>query len=123
MNLKKRIAASLSGAVLLTSIGFMSAAEASATVYYGTAVCTGGNVVGIYVNQSGNGGWASWSPQSNPTGANWHYNFNSNNYTISVGCGGTPSAWATTNYGPTVNNSWASRDYVCDVGRRVCALA
>ena len=120
--LKKRLlglfaAIAVAGASI---VGMLSSAEAA--VRHGTVVCSGGEVVGIWIEQAGNSGWASW----NRTGygsANWRYNFNSNNYQIRVGCGGSPRAWASTNRGAWVNNSWASGDYVCDVGRRFCALA
>lgn len=122
MKIKQRVAGALAGVVVAAGATVAVAAPAHATVYSGSVICSGGDVVGIYVTQSGNSGWASRSSTGYGS-ANWSYNFNSNNYHVNVGCGGTPSAWGSNNQGPTVNNSWASRDYVCDVGRRICALS
>ncbi len=121
MKIKQRVVSVLTGVVVATGATVAVAAPAHATVYYGTVICSGGDVVGIYVTQSGNSGWASRTSTGYGT-ANWSYNFNSNDYRVNVGCGGSPSAWLTDNYGPTVNNSWASRDYACDIGRRYCSL-
>ena len=122
MQLKKRVIGALLGVAALTAAAVGVATPAHATVYYGSVVCSGGDVVGIWVEQSGNSGWASRTSTGYGS-ANWNYNFNSNDYKITVGCGGTPQAWGSSNYGPWVNNSWASRDYVCDVGRHICALS
>jgi hypothetical protein len=91
-------------------------------LYSGTIDCGGLEVEGVLISQSGNSGAASWSYAS-PGTATWNYPFNSNSYSITIGCGGTPSAWATTNYSPgSVDPATVSNDWVCDVFSHYCVL-
>lgn len=122
MTVRKRFIGVFAAMLLVAGALVGTASPAEASMRYGTVICTGGEVVGIWVEQPGNSGWAPW----NRTGygsANWHYNFNGNNYQVHVGCGGSPQHWASSNKSAWVNNSWASGDFVCDVGRRICALS
>src|SRR5690606_20258506 len=72
-----------------------SASAASGTIS-GTVTCFWDNnaEVGVWVNATyGTDGWASWSPNGNG-GINYSYNLSqASSYTLTIGCGGTPSAW------------------------------
>lgn len=119
---------------LMAAMSFVVAAptQAHAATRTGTVLCTGGTiypgesgaVVGIWIHQpKGRSGWASFT-RTDQWSANWSYDFvNDEPYQIRVGCGGTPRAWQSTNYGPTYRPSRASGDYICDVGRGRCILS
>lgn len=129
--MRAKMIALLTAFVAAMSLAVAAPTQAHATTYYGTVHCSGGSVlwndsavVGIWIDQpGGRSGWASFTRRDRWS-ANWSYNFvNNSPYQIRVGCGGTPQSWQSTNRGRYVNPSWASHDYVCDVGRRICALS
>lgn len=89
-------------AVLLASAGIggtalADAPTASAFSVGGTIVCNPGPVVGVWVYAGSGSGWASFWTYGNTAsyskniGWNWFYH-------LSVGCGGSPSRWASSNY-------------------------
>jgi hypothetical protein len=90
-------------AVLLATAGvgasvLAAAPTASAFTANGTVFCHPGPVTGVFVYAGSGSGWASYSAwggnvasYSKNIGWNWFYH-------LSVGCGGTPSRWASSNY-------------------------
>lgn len=113
MNKFKRMAVAAAAAITVAAGATTAiAAPAQATVRYGTINCSGGNVVGAWIDQSGNSGWANWN-YTGPGSANWNYNFNNNSYRIKVGCGGSSSSWAYTNVSAYSNPNVGSWDYIC----------
>jgi len=130
--MRNKMVALLAALLLTIGVSVAGPQQAHATTRrYGTVYCSGGSVVwndsavvGIWIDQpGGRSGWASfWRTSRWSSG--WSYDFvNDAPYQIRVGCGNTPQAWQSTNLGRYVTPSWASNDYVCDVGRRLCALA
>lgn len=112
--------------VVMAAICAMSVAPVSAQAatmpYRGTVDCAGKRVVGIWVEQPGNSGWAQYE-QTSIAGWNnvsWHYNLNMNaSYRLHIGCGGGQSNWQTNNKTPWVTGN---RDFVCIPGR-YCVLS
>lgn len=108
-------------ALIFASALATTPAQAATMPYRGTVDCAGYNVVGIWVEQSGNNGWAQYE-KSGLAGwhnVNWHYSLNGNPYRLHVGCGGSQSNWLTNNKTPFVTGD---HDFVCVPGR-YCALS
>ena len=129
--MRNKMVALLAALLLAIGVSVAGPQQAHATTYSGTVFCSGGTVewndsavVGVWVAQkNGRSGWASFSRIDRWT-ASWSFNFdNDSPYQIRVGCGGNPGWWQSTNLGPWTTPSWASHNYVCDVGRRICALS
>lgn len=95
------------------TIAAPSASAASGTIS-GTVQCFYGNnaEVGVWVNaNSGTDGWASMWPDGNG-GMNYSYNLSqSSNYTLHVGCSGTPGSWGATMYTSNVGGQYYN--WVC----------
>ena len=123
MNLpKKALMTGLATLALVVGVAAVAAPAQAATMpYHGTVDCAGYNVVGIWVEQTGNSGWAQYE-QTGIAGwknVSWHYNLGSGSYRLHVGCGGSQSNWLTNNKTPWVTGN---RDFVCVPGR-YCALS
>ena len=72
----------------------------------GTVLCPAGkNVVGVWIHSNflGESGWATWIPaEGQPEKAHFAYPLpEGREYDASVGCGGTPDTWETSNYSHT----------------------
>lgn len=117
MDFKKRVAALLTGLLLLTGVSIMSAPAASAAVT-GSVTCFYGNnaEVGVWVNVSGGpSGYATLSDNGNG-GKYYSYGAISagKTYRLHVGCGGTAQSWGTTFYTPWVTGGYY--DWICTSG-------
>ena len=97
------LASAVAMAVMLWTATGAAPAEAANLFYAnGTVYClNGGPVVGIwvYVNDGGTNGWAGYT-QIGSNSASYSYGLGliPRGYWLAVGCGGTPSHWATTSY-------------------------
>jgi hypothetical protein len=129
--MRNKMVALLAALFVATGISVAAPPQSHATTYGSTVICSGGAVewndsavVGIWISQpGGRSGWANFSRVDRWT-ANWSFDFpNDSPYQIRVGCGGKPERWQTTNVGAYVKPSWASHDYLCDVGRGFCVLS
>ena len=58
MTVRKRLIGVFAAMLLVAGALVGTASPAEASMRYGTVVCTGGEVVGIWVEQPGNSGWA-----------------------------------------------------------------
>jgi len=117
--LQRKVAGAIAVAAAAVSMTFLVASPASATTHYGSVNCTGGDVVGIWIDQSGNSGWGNWS-STGVGSADWNYDFNNNDYRIKVGCGGSPSLWQFTNTSGWTNPNVGSWDYICYNSYGIC---
>jgi hypothetical protein len=96
--LRRALAISGSVGVLLVSLASFAPTSASAFVANGTIYCSPSPVVGVWVSAGSSSGWASFTTTngfiaSYSKNIGWHPT-----YHLTVGCGGTPSHWATSNY-------------------------
>lgn len=104
-------------AALLTVASMVLAVPTSyaATYISGTAQCvSGNNVVGVWIEATNGGsGWAYWTPTPGlPSEATYSYTLpNDGNYDVTVGCGGTPQNWATSNVSPLLSGT--SYSFLC----------
>lgn len=100
MDVRRKLAASLAGVMVLTGLSVATAPVASAsTTVGGWVTCLSGNFVeGVYFDAtSGSDGWAHTTyPGNTQSSQQWSYTLTSGTtYKLDVGCGGTPSNWAT----------------------------
>ena len=123
MNRLKKILTSAIAVFALAISGAVMAAPAQAATmpYHGSVDCAGYDVVGIWVDQPGNSGWAQYEQTGLAGWHNvyWYYTLNGTSYRLHVGCGGTQSNWLTTNLTPWVTGN---HDFVCVPGQ-YCALS
>lgn len=127
MSVRKSVVGALGVAAL--SIGSIAvtmpvanAAGNGAYTVYGTYDCGGLQPEGMWINQAGNSGWASWSKISSGR-ASWNYNFNNEPYTAVFGCGdGNTNNWETVNYSSASVYRWTGSDWVCNTYQRLCKL-
>ncbi len=104
--------------VLLLSSTLFGTASADAFTANGTIYCSPSPVVGVWVSAGSNSGWASFSRYGSSASYSkdigWHLT-----YHLTVGCGGSPSRWATSNYeGANLLEGWPWT-VVCS-GRGAC---
>ena len=90
-------------AIAMLAIGTDSAVAANS----GSATCVNqAPVVGVWVNVSG--GTSGWAARSGSGFAqNWSYNTQGKSYSLTVGCGGTPSAWRWSTSTPSYSTTWS----------------
>src|SRR5690349_6350669 len=91
-------------------VGVNASPAAAATTVSGTVMCvTQRGVVGVWIQaESGGSGWAT---RTNINGYTQSYRYslpNGGRYQVHVGCGGSPSAWQTTNRSGYVSGSYNS---------------
>lgn len=106
-------------AVVLTLAGATTVATAgtasAATYVAGSVTCvTGRPVEGVFVHaNSGGGGWGVMNvPGNTSSTVSWHYTLpNGGSYYLAVGCGGSTSSWASSNY--SANFSGNSGGLLC----------
>lgn len=118
MRIKKRVVAlavTLPALLGTTTLAAAMPAQAAGRTVSGSVTCvTGRAVEGVFVHaNSGGGGWATLSaPSGSSSYVSWSYSIpNSGSYYVNVGCGGTPSNWASSNY--SNNYSGNSSGLVC----------
>lgn len=105
-------------ATLLVVPSTFGTASAEAFSAGGTIYCSPSPVVGVWVSAGSASGWASFSQYGSTASYSknigWHLT-----YHLTVGCGGSPSHWATSNYEGA--NLWEgfSWSVVCS-GRGAC---
>jgi hypothetical protein len=96
-------------ATAATSASFRPSAS---TGISGSLSCVTGNAVeGVWVAANNStSGWAILNVGSGSSSTvSWHYTLNNGgSYYIHVGCGGSPSNWATNNYSSTVSGNLPS---------------
>ena len=111
MNRIHRIAGA-TGVVVASLAGVTATAgQASAATYVrGQVMCADQRpVVGVWI-VAANGG-SGWATRSNINGYTQNYAFSlprGGNYAVNVGCGGSPSNWATNNKSSYVSGSYNS---------------
>jgi hypothetical protein len=123
MNRFKKALVCVMAAIALAFAGAAVSAPAQAATMpnHGTVDCMNVNIVGIWVDQPGNSGWAQFE-QTGISGwknVNWYYTLNSSQYRLHIGCGGTQSAWA-----KTIVTGWTSgnHSFYCDNVQGYCIL-
>lgn len=88
------------GAACLSSAGCASSPGSEAK---GTVTCPAGEPVeGVWIDAGTGQGWAQWHLKSskNPTAAEYSRDVGEpTNYSVHIGCGGTPSNWEHADYG------------------------
>ena len=120
--LKRALVVGLASLVLaIGGTAAATSAQAATMPWHGTVDCMNVNVVGIWVDQPGNSGWAQYE-QTGGVGwkrVNWYYTLNGNPYKLHIGCGGTQSNWAKTIITTQVtgNSNW-----YCDNVQGYCVL-
>ncbi|MFJ9907491.1 hypothetical protein ACIRVK_32170 [Streptomyces sp. NPDC101152] len=106
---KRALALAAAGAALVTGAMTTATAASASTTVSGSLSCVSGNAVeGVWVAaNSSSSGWAILSAASgSASSVSWHYSLNNGGtYYIHVGCGGSPSHWATNNYSSTVSGN------------------
>lgn len=116
MSVKKRVLGMFAAALVLVGVAALPATPAFASTYVsGSVACVTGNYVeGVFVHaNSGGGGWGIMNVPGNTSNAvSWHYTLpNNGSYYLAVGCGGSTSSWATTNY--SNNYTGNSNSLIC----------
>jgi hypothetical protein len=107
VKVRRRLASTV--AVAVATAGLMTAgAGAANAANSGYATCMNqANVVGVWVNVSGGrSGWASRSGYGYQQ--RWSYDTQGRSYSLTVGCGGSPSNWAASTSTPYYNSTWSS---------------
>jgi hypothetical protein len=93
----------------LVTFGGLAVGQGSAiAANSGSITCfNSGDVVGVWVNVSGgSSGWASRTGSG--IQQNWSYNTQGRSYSLTVGCGGSPSRWASQASTPYYSTSWSN---------------
>lgn len=89
------------GAACLSSAGCGSSPHSEAK---GTITCPAGEpVVGVWIDADTGQGWAQWRPQSAEDTTTAEYSRDvgePTDYSVHVGCGGTPDNWEYADYSP-----------------------
>lgn len=95
----RRLCFSLCLAATLALVGPVSA-QATAVTVKGTVWCKTGDVVGVWVQSTGGGSkFASrWALPGNARVSGYQATVNSGQVELHVGCGGSPSRWASDQY-------------------------
>lgn len=121
-------------AVIAVVISTFAAASASAAVNYqirGSVVCSDGQpVVGVWMESSGGGsGWAGWTRYpGRPHVARYARTFTTSLSTtiyLNVGCGGSPSRWASSSRTPSRTASSGAILFMnarCDPSAKKCGF-
>jgi hypothetical protein len=99
-----------------------TAAVAASFHITGQIACTSGKpVVGVWVSAVAGSAFAPWRGLGNGATADWWYDLpKSEDYSLHVGCGGSPSSWAVATYTTTVSgghNSFDCHDTGSDLGQ------
>jgi hypothetical protein len=94
-------------AVLAGTVAALLGAAPAQAANSGSAMCANQDtVVGVWVNVSGGtSGWATRTGSGYQQ--NWSYNTQSKQYSLTVGCGGTPANWAASTSTPSYSSSWS----------------
>jgi hypothetical protein len=90
------------------TVGVLGATEGVAhAANSGSAMCANqATVVGVWVNVSGGAsGWATRTGSGYRQG--WSYNTQGRPYSLTVGCGGSPSRWAVSTSTPSYSTGWS----------------
>jgi hypothetical protein len=105
------VGAALALAIVVAAFGAVKPATAAVTVGGNVTCADQSAIVGVWIDaRSGGSGWASWGTsgtrysgwfrRSLPNGGSWR---------ASVGCGGTPSSWASNNpMASFTSSTWVS---------------
>ena len=100
------ISALATASVLAPLVATPSSASAAVFSARGQVSCSApGNVEGIWINAGTQSGWASLSAAGGAAKVVSYYkSFGASSYyNVTVGCGGSPSAWRYTEYSPSWN--------------------
>lgn len=121
----RRLALLSGGSALVVgaTVAALPATPASAAGFSasGWVSCAQGwRVVGVWVNAGGSSGWASISGPDKYGETRYDRSIGVHpTYTLNVGCGGTPSSWATNNYAQGgLLGMYGSADYVVSCNDR-----
>lgn len=95
---KRALVATATGIAALAAGQGMASAAPAQTVRGQVTCVSGNNVVGVWVTAANGGsGWASRRSLNGST-AYWSYRLpNGGSYKVTVGCGGTPQRWGSSN--------------------------
>lgn len=107
MSRKRTISVALAGVIAASGVAVSSQVGASAA-NAGTVMCANEvDVVGVWVDVSGGAsGWAA--RRGSGYSQTWNYNTQGRPYSLTVGCGGSPSKWATTSSTPSFATTWSN---------------
>lgn len=101
-------------AMTMQSVSAPDAAEAATYPHKGAVSCNYKAVRGIWVEQSGNSGWAQFEPTNgNWIDVNYYYPLNNGSYRLHVGCGGTAQNWEVTKYTNWYSGSSPKENFMC----------
>jgi hypothetical protein len=103
---RRWISSAVASLAVITAISAdAGTAPAAAFTANGTIYCNA-PVVGVWVYAGGNSGWATYRPYGDTASYSKNIGWNVT-YKLSVGCGGSPSRWATSNYeGSNLFEAW-----------------
>ena len=95
-------------AVALAAAGLTMTAGSASAANSGSVMCVNqANVVGVWVTVSG--GTSGWAARSGSGySQRWSYNTQGKSYKLTVGCGGSPSNWASSSSTPTFSTNWSN---------------
>jgi hypothetical protein len=107
---RSRLVATLMAGAAAVSVCTAAPADAAAPrTISGQVTCVSGrNVVGVWITASNGGsGWAPWKAHSAlPSQANYSFRLPAGgSYKVTVGCGGTPQQWASSNHSNVTSGS------------------
>lgn len=103
----RKVSMLAASAALVSGLSAAATGTASAA-NAGSVTCANQSaVVGVWVNVSGGvSGWASRSGSGYQQ--YWSYNTQGKSYSLTVGCGGTPSKWASSTSTPYYSTTWSN---------------
>lgn len=100
--MKKKLVSGVASLLLAFGATAIATPASAVTPTGGTVTCNQ-EIVGVWVVQDGNSGWASLSNRYGNWDKYWSYNVNPNkSWHLRVGCGGTPQSWDSNIQSPTM---------------------